>query len=81
MPRGSNVAPLATVLVVIQEALPGLWRLKWTVIGHSVVNDSHLQMFSDKLCLGCERRIVSARPGLSQDEQGGGVSMAGDALR
>lgn len=32
MPRGNNVAPLAAVLVVIQEALPGLWRLKWTMI-------------------------------------------------
>lgn len=80
MPRGNNVTPLAAVLVVFQEALPGLWRLKWTVVGHSMVNDSPLQMFSDKLCLGCERRIFSTSPDLSQDEQWG-MSMAGDALR
>lgn len=42
---------------------------------HSVVNDStsfvlsHLQMFSDKLHLSCERRIFSASSDLSQNEQ------------
>lgn len=40
-----------------------------------MVNDStslvlsHLQMFSDKLHLSCERRIFSTSPDLSQNEQ------------